>query len=426
MSVAPWPPGGSRAQALLSNLVGALVFLALACLFVDRSLSGNLISAVAVIGLVLLAVRRDPDRTDLQFLLVVAVLPLMYLVNMLIHGFGGSILGRPARLLIGFLAFYAVRRSQLSAALFFDGCATGAIAAGLIAMSEVELQDAERADATWNAVPFGNYSLLLGVLLLCALLAQRVRPPVRLGWYVAGVAMAAVALALSRTRGSWVAVPVLAYLLSHAHAGIRGRTRAAVAVALLVAAIGVASVSAGLQARLRLAADDVAAYLAAPHSLQALDTPVGLRLGMWRWGLERFAEHPIVGIGLVNYGEQRRESVTRGEMPQQFLTMSNVHNQLIHFLAVGGVLMGSALVVFWVLAARFFLTRMRTGPPDGLERALPLAGLCIIVGTGLFSMSGALFGTGPDTWAFAILLCMAAAFTTARTDGSPHTAAKAA
>src|SRR5512147_1315064 len=134
MSVAPWYMDGGRAQALLTNAVGALVFLAMACLFLDRSLSGNLMSAVAVIGLVLLAVRRDLDRTDLQFLLVVAVLPLMYLVNMLIHGFAGSIMGRPARLLIGFLAFYVVRRAALPKSLFFDGCATGAIAAGLVAM----------------------------------------------------------------------------------------------------------------------------------------------------------------------------------------------------------------------------------------------------------------------------------------------------
>lgn len=394
---------------LLSQWIGLLVFLAVACLFVERRWTGYLMSLVALTGLALLARRRDFDRTDAEFLLIAGVLPAAFLLNMMIHGFGGSILGRPLRLLIGFFAFYAIRRASPAPMLFFDGCAGGAVVAGLVAIYQVVLLDVERASADWNAVPFGNYSMLLGFLVLSALLAGHVRPLARVLWYAAALAMSGTALVLSQTRGTWLAVPVLLVLVAYVRPGIRTRHRLGASAVILAASIGVAASAPGLRDRLEEAADHAQAYLAAPTSMQAQDTPVGLRLAMWRWGLERFAERPFVGIGMVHYADYRRASVEQGELPRQFLGMANVHNQIIQFLAVGGLLMASALLAFWVLAARFFIVRMRDGAAGADQRAIRMAGLCVVVGTGLFSMSGALFGTSPDSWAFAALLCATAA-----------------
>jgi O-antigen ligase len=397
-------------ERLLSQWVGLLVFLAAACLFVDRRWTGYLTGTVALTGMVQLAWRRDFDRTDLQFLIVVGLLPAAFLLNMLIHGFGSSIFGRPARLLIAYFAFYAIRRSAAQPMLFFDGCATGAIAAGLIAIYQVEWLGAERASADWNAVPFGNYSLLLGILVLCPLVAGVSHPLLRLAWHAGGVVMSGVALVLSATRGSWPAVPALLLLVTYARTGLSGRYRLAGATVVLVAAVGVVAGSSSVQERAQQALDEAAAYVANPDSTAAQDTAFGLRLAMWNWGLEKFAQQPLVGIGLVNYNLHRKASVEKGELPQQFLQMANVHNQLIHFMAVGGLLMAGALIAFWILAVRFFLVALRAAGPAPGARVMPLAGLCIVIGTAIFSMSGGLFGTSPDSWAFAALLCIVAGF----------------
>jgi O-antigen ligase len=426
MPLSAWRgPAADVGNSPLSQWVGFLVFLALACLFIERRWTGYLMGAIALTGLAVLATRRDFDRTDLQFLLVVGLLPAAYLANMLIHGFGSSIFGRPARLLIGFFAFYAIRRAAPPPILFFDGCATGAVAAGLIALHQVELLEFERASAQWNAVPFGNYSILLGILVLCALLAGYGRALPRAAWYALALVMSVVALVLSKTRGSWVAVPVLLYLSSYARPGIRPQARWASAGVVVALVAGVAASSSGLQQRVHVAADQLAAYIETPESRAVQDTPVGLRLAMWKWGLERFAQHPLVGIGLVHYDDYRLAAVRKGELPEQFLGMANVHNQLIHFLAVGGLLMATVLVAFWVLAVRFFAVRLKA-LDAAEERAVAVAGLCIVVGTGLFSMSGGLFGTSPDSWAFAALLCMTAGFTTRTRDGGLHLPARTA
>jgi O-antigen ligase len=404
---APFLPSRER---LLSQWVGFLVFLAVACLFIDRRWTGYLTGLVALTGMAQLAWRREFDRTDVEFLLVVGLLPAAFLLNMLIHGFGSSIFGRPARLLIAYFAFYAIRRCAAQPMLFFDGCATGAIAAGLIAIYQVEWLGAERASADWNPVPFGNYSLLLGILVLCPLVAGSSRPLLRLAWHAGGVAMSGVALVLSATRGSWPAVPALLLLVTYARTGLSRRYRLAGATFVLVAAVGIGASSSSLQERAQLALHDAAAYVADPDSTAAQDTPFGLRLAMWSWGLEKFTQQPLAGIGLVNYHLHRQASVDKGEMPQQFLRMANVHNQLIHFLAVGGLLMAAALIAFWILAVRFFLRRLRAAGPEPGARVMPLAGLCIVIGTAIFSMSGSLFGTSPDSWAFAALLCMVAGF----------------
>ena len=400
----------------LSIWVGLLVFLAAGCMFVDRKWTGYATSTLGLTGLILLVQRREFDRTDLEFFIVAAMLPAAVLLNMVIHGFAGSILGRPARLLTGFLAFYAIRRAGPRPVLFFDGCATGAVAGGLIAIYQVGFLGAERANAEWNAVPFGNYSLLLGVMVLCALIAGCVHGPLRLTWYGAALVLSCTALLLSKTRGSWVAVPVLLFVLSYARAGVKRRYRLGATVVLLAVAFALVSAASGLQQRLHTVGAEINAYVSAPHSAQVNQTSIGLRLAMWRWGIERFAERPLVGIGLINYDDYRRASVLKGELPEPFLGMGNVHNQLIHFLAVGGLLMASALIAFWVLAVRFFVVRLRAAGANIAARAAAVAGLCVVVGTGLFSMSSGLLGTSPDSWAFATLLCVTAGLSARRSD----------
>jgi len=404
----------------LGVAVGMLVFLAIASMFLARAWTGYLTGVIALAGVVLLLVRREFDRTDGQVLLILALLPGAYLANMLIHGFGSSIFGRPARLLIAFFAYYAIRRVRPSPLAFFDGCAAGAIFAGAIAVYQVYVLGLERASSVWNAVPFGNYSVLLGFLVLCALACNAVQGSARPALYVLAVGMSVVALVLSETRGSWLAVPVLLVLVSLGWRGIGLKHRMGALGVALAGVLVLAAVSDGLQQRVRLAAEQTEAFLESPHLPRTHDTSVGLRLAMWKWGLDRFAERPLVGIGLVHYDDHRRAAVESGELDDEFLGMANVHNQLIHFLAVGGVLMAAMLVLFWVVALRFFALHLRQASLDDAGRAAALAGLCVVVGTGLFSMTGGLFGTSPDSWAFAALLCMTLGLTAGRKDARLH------
>jgi len=144
-----------------------------------------------------------------------------------------------------------------------------------------------------------------------------------------------------------------------------------------------------------------------------MSNSTGIRLAMWRWGIARFSESPLQGIGYANYERLRAESVERGELPPHFNELANLHNEVISSLAFGGLPSGIALLAFWALALRFFTSRLRRGTePD--SHFFATAGLLVVVGTALFSMTEGLLGTRSGTYAIALLLALPAAALMAR------------
>ena len=361
--------------------------------------------ALLLLGAIQLVRLREWDVVDTRFLAILALIPGSYVLNMLIHGFSGPLLDRPARMLGGFFLFYLMRRVAVPGLLVFDACAVAAGSAGLVAAYEVLGEEALRADATWNAVPFGNYALLLTAITACGLFAPAVRgDTVRRAFaYPLSILLGLAACLLSGTRGSLLALPALIVLTACAAPRLRTVHVAASLVALVMTGMLVVIAMPRMQQRLTDGLDDVRSVMRSPEVNQGNESSLAIRLRMWRWGLQRFAEHPVVGIGVVNYAGFRAKAVAEGVLSSEFLGLANVHNELIHALAVGGVLMGMPLIAFWVFATLFFLHRLR-GPPDAWARPVGAAGLCIVIGTAVFSMSGGLFGTNPDATAFVILL----------------------
>lgn len=386
-------------------LTAGLFVLAMSVLFFHRSWTGRVALALLLLGAIQLVRLREWDAVDTRFLAVVALIPGAYMLNMLIHGFSGPLLDRPARMLGGFFLFYLMRRVAVPSLVVFDACAVAAGSAGLVAAYEVWGEEAARADATWNAVPFGNYAVLLTAIAACGLFGSPLRgDTVRSAFaYPLAIALGLAACLLSGTRGSLLAVPVLIVLAACAAPRLRTVHVAASFVAL--AMVGMLAVIAmpRMQERLSGGLDDVRSVMLSPDVNRGSESSLAIRLRMWRWGLQRFAEHPVAGIGVVNYGSFRAKAVSDGVLSSEFLGLANVHNELIHALAVGGLLMGIPLIAFWVLASSFFLRRLRA-PPGEWARPVAAAGLCVVIGTAVFSMSGGLFGTNPDATAFVILL----------------------
>lgn len=386
-------------------LTAGLFVLAMAVLFFHRSWTGQVALALLLLGAIHLVRVREWDALDTRFLLILALIPISYVVNMLIHGFSGPLFDRPARMLGGVFLFYLIRRVAVPSLLVFDACAVAAGSAGLVAAYEVLGEEAVRADATWNAVPFGNYALLLTAIVACGLFGPQVRSnTVRSAFaYPLAILLGLAACLLSGTRGSLLALPVLIVLAACAAPKLRTVHLAASLIAVAMVGMLVVIAMPRMQARLAGGLDDVRSVMRSPDINQGHESSLAIRLRMWSWGLHRFAEHPVAGIGVVNYGSFRAKAVSEGVLSSEFLGLANVHNELIHALAVGGLLMGIPLIAFWVLASMFFFRRLRA-PPGNWMRPTAAAGLCIVIGTAVFSMSGGLFGTNPDATAFVILL----------------------
>ena len=405
---------GNRAQWLPAhpNWVALAACVAVGLLMIFPAVTGVIASCMALAGILAVLRGRPTSASERHFAWLCLAIPAAYILNMALNGWAMNLLDRPMHLAYAVALALLVGRHGLGAQAFFHATVGAALAAGAIAFSETMLAGQERVfglGGRWNAVPFGNFSLLLGCCALAGGLSLSRGATARLPLLLGCLAFAAGVYAsmMSGSRGGWLALPVLVVIASHASAAIRPRHRVALAAALLVAAMGAFAMSDTVRERVSIAVTNVTDFIDNPSEVRRISNASGIRLAMWRWGIERFREAPLTGIGYANFSEQRDQAVADGEMPVQFSTLANLHNEIISSLAFGGLPSLIALLAFWVLGVRFFACCLRRSD-DSRTRYFATTGLMTVVGTMIFAMTEGLFGTRSGTYGLLILLALPA------------------
>jgi len=363
-------------------------------------------------------VRRPAfDPLDRLYLVACALIPAAYLLNMALTGWAPSWLHRPAHLLVtGGLVFLWIGRTGLSERALLRAVALASFTVLGIALFDVLVHGSVRVFGwrhQWNAVPFGNFSLLLGFIAfagciepMLGAMQDKARVALGLAATVAGI----LASILTGTRGGWLAIPVLlglvfwAALRTHRSRVLASRHFLGALGATLAFALAAMLLSQNAQHRIDIAVEQVEAFLDGAGGRDSIDSSTELRLEMWKWGLQQATEHPLTGVGLANYDEARRREVESGRMPASFAGLANLHNELISSLALGGVPTALAVVAFWMLMVSFFGRRI----DEKGAFFFATSGLLVVVGTCIFSMTEGLFGTSAGTKALALLLAIPA------------------
>ncbi|HEY0877313.1 MAG TPA: O-antigen ligase family protein [Zeimonas sp.] len=402
-------------QPIERRLAECFVLVVLPLHMLMPTAGGWLMVLAALRGLATIVRRPAFDALDRRYLVACALIPGAYLLNMALAGWDPSWLHRPAHLLLtGGLVFLWIGRVGLGERALFGGVVLASFTALGITLFDVLMHGSVRVFGwrnQWNAVPFGNFSLLLGFMAFAGSIGpmfsgrrDRARVAIGLAATVAGI----YASILTGTRGGWLAMPVLLVLTSWAALRTyRARVLASwhflpAIGALLVFAAAALLLSENAQHRIEIAVEQVEAFLQGAPGSAAIDGSTELRLEMWKWGLEQATEHPLTGVGLANYDEARRQAVEAGRMPAPFVGLANLHNELISSLALGGIPTALAVVAFWLLMGSFFAHRLE----DETAFFFATGGLLVVVATCIFSMTEGLFGTSAGTKALALLLAI--------------------
>ncbi|WP_220808989.1 O-antigen ligase family protein [Noviherbaspirillum aridicola] len=401
-------PGTSSSRLALS----ICILLALPLLMAFPRTAGSLMGVLALAGLAALATERRFRFIDWHFLAFCMILPAAYMWNMMITGWETDILDRPIHLFAGFLIYCLIGRIGLHRNTLFYAALLGAFTALGIAVYEgVYLGNARvfGLGNRWNAVPFGNFSLIVGFFCVAAagLVPRGLEAPaprrLHLLLSFAGVVAGLTASLLSGTRGGWVAIPLLVLLCVFLNDQLSRRSRGLALIVILGVVTVFFSTSDRMHSRVSEAQAQITQFIAAPDDPKSHAAPVGVRLGMWYWGIKKFMEHPLTGMGLSAYEEERKAAVDSGELPPDFIGYANLHNEIITSLALGGLPSALAVIAFWIIGWRFFHAHLKAGNQE--EHYFALCGLLVLVGTAVFAMTEGLFGTSPGTKA--LVLCLA-------------------
>lgn len=291
--------------------------------------------------------------------------------------------GDPHKGLAGYLSYllvapiaWVVLVLRPAPGLWFMGMATGAIMTGAWALWQKLGLGVERATGYIYVIQFGNIGLMLGVMSLLGLLYYRAHPRnmARDAWLLTGALAGAMVSVLSGTRGGWVGVPLLLWVLWRAFApflSVRARTMA-VSLLLLGALAVLALPQTGVSQRIAQAHAEVQRHLAGESPGPSL----GQRLQLWPLAGELIAQKPWLGWGQGGYDRERDRRMADGRLDLQ-KPFGHVHNDFLDVSVKRGLPAG--LLLLGVLLMPLLVFRQGSGAGDPAVRALATAGVTLSV-----------------------------------------------
>ena len=197
--------------------------------------------------------------------------------------------------------------------------------------------------------------------------------------------MGGYAIYLTGARGSWVSFLILfiVFVGLTYKPFIHGNNKAGLFLVLLcVGLLGFVSTNDRVESRIKLAVGEIQNW----NSGHNANDSVGLRLQMWRAGLNAAKESPWVG-----YGYRNANKVASKYAPNNKKTIENkthLHNEYITSLVSAGVIGLLALTALLLLPLRIFLSGLKQDE----KYFYSLMGVMLCVGYATFGFTHIIFG----------------------------------
>ncbi|MEZ5165228.1 MAG: O-antigen ligase family protein [Acidimicrobiales bacterium] len=316
-------------------------------------------------------------------------------VSEVVHPGGAGGASRVAQFMlvpIGFAGMRVAARHDLRGAVWL-GSVVGAITAGAVAISVLLFSSVGRPTSYVNPIHFGELALVLGFVAVVSRgmvpwdrqLVRRLTLAALLGGVIASI--------LSHSRGSWVALPAIIVLaIVHQHRTGGSRTAVwVVAIAALVLPAGAMAASVNDHAALNAldrAVTETTNYVVSDGAFGTGGTSVGARLEMWRSAVGGFRTEPVIGVGWGNLQKRFQLDVAAGVRDRRIAKYEHPHNQYLSHLANGGMIGFASLLALLLMAGSIFARAFRSSVGD--MRALGGAGLIVVVGFAMFSLTDAI------------------------------------
>ncbi len=299
------------------------------------------------------------------------------LIKKFVFDMSVSVLDGPSRLLFALscIVFVVVLKPRLR--WFWVGVCIAGVSSAIFAVLQRVILDMGRVEGYMHhAISFGDLSLAMGLLSLCALSEFRKTNLVMLPF--ASLACGLLASILSGSRGGWIALFFVLLPLLYYGRGIHGKSiMLAISAALVLFAVAYAIPATGVAHRIEQAFSEVSLYFNQGNAT----TSVGIRLELWKASWIMFSSHPILGVGRDQFFPTLQMLAQQGVLPvSPALEFSSSHNDILHFLATGGLLDLSFLLFMYVAPLRIFLAVLNH-PEGRSSSAAPaaLAGVFLVM-----------------------------------------------
>ena len=305
----------------------------------------------------------------------------------------GSEFERALRLMLGLLLVWAAMRRLPTTHLRWP--ILGPLAACWVTTTTIfslAWRDGGRPQTEeYNAVTYGNLTLLFGVLAVYSLgwrLTRWRRTEALLKLVSAAAAFSG--FLLTETRTGWLAVPLFVLvgvaLFNHRTSLWRGVAIGALIMAVVVA---VGTSSPALRQRAEAGVQEVGQCRTAPLT----DSSMCIRLQLWSAAWRMFEANPWSGVGGGKpFVRELQRAGARGEVSAYVAkNFGEPHNDMLSALATSGILGGLALLAAYLVPAWLFIRRLLIPTLDSALRVPAAMGLAVCLGFALFGTTELMF-----------------------------------
>ena len=340
---------------------------------------------------------RSPDRLHDVNAILTAALGLSVLAIVISQWvndtWSGSEFERALRLMLGLLLVFAAMRRLPATHLRWP--IVGTLAACWITATAIlslawESGGRPRTEE-YNAVTYGNLTLLFGVLVVYSLgwrLTRWRRTEVLIKLTSAAAAFSG--FLVTETRTGWLAVPLFVLvgvaLFNHRTSLWRGVALGAI-IMIGVAAVGTSSPA--LRHRAQVGMQEVGHCRTAPLT----DSSMCIRLQLWSAAWHMFEGNPLSGVGGGKpFVRELQNAGARGEV-SAFVAKNfgEPHNDMLYALATSGILGGLALLAVYLAPAWLFMRRLLIPTLETAVRVPAAMGLAVCLGFALFGTTELMF-----------------------------------
>ena len=375
------------------------------------SIGAALLSIVALIYLPKLGTYfRELQKDDKILIVTLASYFLICSISIVLDGFHTREFDRPSRFLLASLALIILLKTSINVELVLYGVIIGAAGTGFLAMYQYFVLGMDRPNGFQIVIAYGNDSLLLALLALSStgfFLARK-------KYFIVALSLVAATLALSAfifsgARGGWLATPLIILVLWQYRKKLYSVALLSITSIIFVLVIAML-LSPKLETldRLKLVNTNLDHYF----SGQDVDTPVGLRLEMWKSALYSFREKPIFGTGEYGNKAYKEQQIQQGLVNSKIITFGHAHNEILTALSHRGLIGFLSLLCIYFVPLRFFSKVLfsQQSALDPRKKIIALGGCLIPLSYFSYGLTQSMFhhNSGSTIYPFFIIIYWAA------------------
>lgn len=324
------------------------------------------------------------NRDSKLHLMIIVLYVLVQVISILLDGGGIKDFDRPSRALLGAAVFILCLRYPPRFSWLMAGISIGATGAGIRAVFNRFVSGDGRAFESMNAIQGGNISMTLGLLSLCGVMWSIKRSRyLHTFFFAIATIMGVVGSILSKTRGGWILVPVILFIIYRIYSDwFSKRLKLGMLLTSSLLIIFCLTPQSTIPKRFKEIGQDIRLYSAGDKK----DTSTGHRLELWKSSLDSFVQKPLFGWGNQGVKASRDQQFINGSLSKETYDFnSHAHNQYLDEMAKRGAIGLTALLALFLFPLYLFEKGLkesenpesRTFAACGVVLVLSMMGYCL-------------------------------------------------